>query len=452
MPIPALVLALLAVGLASTARGDVSLSVVPATIPYGFNSQIALQVSVDQDSGISGYAYFYFQNGTNMQVQCPPQYVDHSRLTARCPVADVSKHEPGLYTFHASIILGSGASLNATSATLLVTKQDPTILLTPTASSSLFGDEVSFTTQITTSGNGWLPSGNFTLFRNDTLQSVIVLNGTFESPEIPVGQFTYSLIYSGDNRYTSQQTALTHTVGDNIIFRILENPVDYGVGLGYTLRCSSPFIQHLTFFSVAGNSPHYKVLCEEVRGSFVVPSFGIGNWTVQLSWPGDGVHPPIVKTLEHQVIRARTKVRVTPPDLDEVVGNYTNTLVELLPNQLLGDLATASGSAVVVIDGVRVFDHLVQNDGRMDFSTHISAWNRSLDHVMTVTYPGDSFYNPVNQTFFFPKEKVPAPNPFKDDLPESEEDVPFSLKGAASSLAMYHIWTFVVILVFLALV
>jgi len=425
------------------AKSQVNLSVTPPSVSYGFTSAIAIEA--DASGSISADVLFYLQSGVKKPVQlCPyPRPIDTSLPggvgnTAFCSIADVSKFVPGTYNIYASVTPTSGPKFNTTFQTLTVTRQIPTLTLTASSNSTiLFGTELSFDTSIQITGNGLSPKGNFTILRNGVSQTVIALNATWISPEIPVGTFSFTLYYSGDSNYAPAQTTITNSVADSVILTpLIPNPAGYGVSMTYNIRCSSPFITKLQVYDAEGTTPHYPIVCSQTEGAFAVPNFGIGVWTVIATWNGDSNHSAITTSYVQVIEQASSKISITTPPL---TGSGSGVvLFEVLPDQILGSWAPATGTITVNFDGQVLLDKVPLTEGQYYQTINLADWNDSVDHTVIVTYSGDTNFKPASYTLFIPLVEISTTvSPYKD-VSESIEIEPTTgvqnLKSSANSL------------------
>ncbi|WP_136607682.1 Ig-like domain repeat protein [Paenibacillus dokdonensis] len=301
----------------------------------------------------------------------------------------------GVHEFKAEFNSSDGNHNNNTSSTFVVnvSKIASPVSLTSSATSSVYGDKVSFTAEVP-SVSGLVPSGAVTFYDGNVELGIVTLGNSgvtsavYETSSLTSGVHTITASYSGDSNFeSSTSSALTHTVN-----HIESNPsltsssaqLTYGSGVTFTVSVPSINLVPVTGSVTFKNGT--TLLCNVPMGTdgtaqCSVPLLLAGSHTITASYSGDSHYKDITKSLLQNVnkIESQMNMNVLPSTI--VVGGSVSIDVQV---GTLGNVIP-TGTVDIIINDQTVSSSELDVNG----SVHFNLPQLSVgSHKIEVSYRG----------------------------------------------------------------
>ena len=234
-------------------------------------------------------------------------------------------------------------------------------------------------------------SGNVTV-GNDT---VGVVNGTaiFTIPGLTLGNYTFPVVYSGDDKYNPCEENVTVLVTDKIDFNISVSAQNITEGEVANVIVLLPGSATGNVTVILNNeSKVININDSTVRGlngvlSMLVTydNLTVGNYTVVAVYSGDDRYNPSNATALFAVAEAPKENATMNVTADSIVEGENATVTVTLPEN-------ATGNVTASVDGVN-YTAPLENGTATIIIPDLAAGN----YTVTVTYSGDDNYKPATK-------------------------------------------------------
>ena len=217
---------------------------------------------------------------------------------------------------------------------------------------------------------------------------------------LPVGNYTVSVAYLGDDEFNENATMVSFSVAGHESADVnVTIPSDIPVGDNVTVKVDIPDATGNVTVYVGGE----EYVAQLVNGSANVgiPGLSSGNHTVVVEYTGDDKYAPFTKPFTLNIPKTdipedELKVNETLP-----IGGKTPAITIKLPED-------ATGYVLVSINGYEY--HIDVNNGTANITLPALSYGK---HDAKVTYPGDGRYNSVIKNITI---NVPEPNVTANDV------------------------------------
>ena len=234
-------------------------------------------------------------------------------------------------------------------------------------------------------------SGNVTV-GNDT---VPVVNGTaiFTIPGLTLGNYTFPVVYSGDDKYNPCEENVTVLVTDKIDFNISVSAQNITEGEVANVIVLLPGSATGNVTVILNNeSKVININDSTVRGLNGVLSMLVtyndlivGNYTVVAVYSGDDRYNPSNATASFAVAESSKENATMNVTADSIVEGENATVTVTLPEN-------ATGNVTASVDGVN-YTAPLENGTATIIIPDLAAGN----YTVTVTYSGDDNYKPATK-------------------------------------------------------
>ena len=234
-------------------------------------------------------------------------------------------------------------------------------------------------------------SGNVTV-GNDT---VGVVNGTaiFTIPGLTLGNYTFPVVYSGDDKYNPCEENVTVLVTDKIDFNISVSAQNITEGEVANVIVLLPGSATGNVTVILNNeSKVININDSTVRGlngvlSMLVTydNLTVGNYTVVAVYSGDDRYNPSNATASFAVAESSKENATMNVTVDSIVEGENATVTVTLPEN-------ATGNVTASVDGVN-YTAPLENGTATIIIPDLAAGN----YTVTVTYSGDDNYKPATK-------------------------------------------------------
>ena len=237
----------------------------------------------------------------------------------------------------------------------------------------VYGDNVTIAVNVTSGA-----TGNVTVKINNKTYDVVDLTdskGLLSIPGLAAGNYTAELIYNGDENYNPTNTTITFKVNKGNVttleVEILNNT--YG---NVTVKITVPndATGNITIFvndkNYTGNISNGSVIIK-------LPDVPVGNYTMNVTYPGDDKYNPTTGNELLEVIKANTNLEV------EILNNTEgNVIIKItVPDGVTGNIT-------LVIDDKEYMVELINGTAKF-IITDIPAGSYNIQAI----YSGDNNFN-----------------------------------------------------------
>ena len=232
-----------------------------------------------------------------------------------------------------------------------------------------------------------LPSdavGSLIVSVNDKNYTQKVIDGSaiLSISDLDPGNYTASVMYSGDNKYENIVFNNVSLNIDKLPSRISVIASDIDVGEVLTVNVTTSINSGKVTLIL--NNKTYNISIENGFAVLYIPNLETGNYTIVVQYLGDDTYNSCVNTTSFSVLKVEVPVTnetiVIPESGDSSVYSIS----------LPGD---ATGTFTVCVDGVNYTESLV--DGKA--TVNVPDLSEG-SHNVTITYSGDVKYSPIVKT------------------------------------------------------
>ena len=213
-------------------------------------------------------------------------------------------------------------------------------------------------------------------------QEVIDGNAILSISDLHPGDYTASVMYSGDNKYES-------VIFNNVSLNIDKLPSEISV-IAYNIYVGDVLTVNVTASVNSGkitltlNNKTYDITIENAFATLTVSNLEAGSYAVVVQYSGDDTYNPCVNTTSFSVLKVDVPVTndtvVIPESGDSSVYSIS------LP-------VDATGTFTVCVDGVNYTATLVNGKA----SVNVSDLSEG-SHNVTVIYSGDGKYSAISKS------------------------------------------------------
>ena len=207
-------------------------------------------------------------------------------------------------------------------------------------------------------------------------QEVIGGNAILGISDLSPGDYTASVIYSGDNKYESIIFNNVSLTVDKLPSEISVSASDINVGDVLTVNVTASINSGKITLTL--NNKTYDISIENGFAKLSIPNLEVGNYTIVVHYSGDDIFNPCVNTTDFSVFKVdiplTNETIVIPESGDSSVYSIS------LPND-------ATGTFTVCVDGVNYTATLVNGKATVNVPDLSEG-----SHNVTVTYSGDAKY------------------------------------------------------------
>ncbi len=263
------------------------------------------------------------------------------------------------------------------------------------ASPSVFGQSVSFTATVTTSGSG-SPTGNVT-FKDGTttLGSGTISAGTasFATPSLVVGSHSISAVYSGDTNFNGSTGSLTYVVGQSSTTTVLtvapSSPTVWGQSVTFT-GTVAPVAPGAgspsgTVNFVSGSVTLGSGTITAGKATFTTAALPVGSDPVVAQYVGDANFASSSSAITTFVVNQASVTGTLTSSANPSTGGssvtFTDTLAVVAPG------AGSPTGTVTFKDGATTLGTGTVTSGKATFATSALA---NGSHPITAVYGGDT--------------------------------------------------------------
>ncbi len=217
---------------------------------------------------------------------------------------------------------------------------------------------------------------------------------------LPVGNYTVSVAYLGDDEFNENATMVSFSVAGHESADVnVTIPSDIPVGDNVTVKVDIPDATGNVTVYVGGE----EYVAQLVNGSANVgiPGLSSGNHTVVVEYTGDDKYAPFTKPFTLNIPK-------TDIPEDELKVNETLPISGKTPAITIKLPEDATGYVLVSINGYEY--HIDVNNGTANITLPALSYGK---HDAKVTYPGDGRYNSVIKNITI---NVPEPNVTANDV------------------------------------
>lgn len=377
-------------------------SVADATATYNDNpQQVSLTATVQASGGATvdeGTVTFQVTtNGTNIG-----SAVTSSQLTNGVAIVSYTLPagaSPESYTIEATYNDGPKFTGSSGTGTLTVQKAATSTALISSVNPSVFGQSVTFTATVTSSGG--TPSGNVQFMEGNQSLGTVSLSGgvaTLTNSKLAVGEHSITAMYVGNSNFDpSTSPTLTQTVdkastatsvtssanpsvfGQSVTFTATVNPIAPGSGK------PSGDVQFLDGATLLSTQP-----LKGNKATFTTSTLAVGLHTITARYIGDAnFNESTSPALTQAVNKASTTTTISGPNSSNVgqTVTFTAAVAPLAPGA-----GTPTGLVQFKIDGANAAGGLkLLVNGQASYTTNnLSVGN----HIISAQYQGDGNFNP----------------------------------------------------------
>ena len=226
--------------------------------------------------------------------------------------------------------------------------------------------------------------------KSDSKGQVII-----STADLDIGEYVATVVYKGNSRYNPSSTTAKVTVNDKFVSVVSADDV--------VVSCGDPngkFVATLTNESGTPLSANVVVTINGVtytqksnsKGQVIIPTadLDIGEYTATVTYKGNSRYNPSTTTAK-VVVNDKLVSVVSADDVTVKCGDENSKFVATLTNV---DGVPLSANVVVTLNGV---DYAMKSDSK----GKVSVSTADLDigeYTATVTYKGNSKYNPSSTT------------------------------------------------------
>lgn len=377
-------------------------SVADATATYSDNpQQVSLTATVQASGGATideGTVTFQIRsNGTDIGAA-----VTSSPLTNGVAVVNYTLPggtAAGDYTIEATYNDGPKFTGSSGVGTLTVHKVATSTALTSSVNPSVFGQPVTFTATVTSSGG--VPSGNVEFKDGAQLLGTVALSGgvaTLTTSKLAVGQHSITAVYVGNSNFDpSTSPVLTQTVNKASTATFVTssaNPSVFGQSVTFTATVnvlapgSGMPTGDVQFFD--GATLLGTQMLKAGKATFTTSTLSTGIHNITARYVGNGnFNPSTSPALNQTVNKAATRTTVTGP-ASSFVGQtvtFTATVAPLAPGS-----GIPTGLVQFRINGANAPGGLrTLVNGQATYTTNGLSIG---SHIISAHYQGDANFNP----------------------------------------------------------
>jgi len=231
------------------------------------------------------------------------------------------------------------------------------------------------------------------LYLNGAFVESKVFRSSFNYTNLPVGNNIFTLVYPGNNNYTSVNSSLTVTATDAIFLKQSENPSGYGDSIGFYLQCSSSYMTTIDLLE-NGVSLGYQINCYTQESLFAIATLSVGTHVLEARFNGGSSYPSVSTYVTHVVTLAQSSI-----DFSYNETSY-DVVIRILPGNFMGSIKGASGDLTFSLDGTLLEAVSIQN-GYYERNTNSSLWDPETNHTVFITYSGNAYFIPANLTYIY---------------------------------------------------
>ncbi len=215
--------------------------------------------------------------------------------------------------------------------------------------------------------------------------------GQLSVSNLDAGSYDVTVKYLGDDKYLTADNSTGFKV-IKVPSTVVVHADNITVGEKAIIEISVP-VDATGYVTVRVDNKDYNVSVANGKGTLVVPGLKVGNYTVDVKYPGDRKYESSVNATKFAVNKINT-------DDIKVIDQGNGTVVVVVPGN-------ATGNVTIVVEN-QTFNATVINGTAIIDLTNVSNGT----HNITVIYSGDENYtNATVNTTVTIREPVPVPVP-----------------------------------------
>ena len=274
-----------------------------------------------------------------------------------------------------------------TTANFTVKKRDSQVNVT--ANASVVGKDAIINVTVPEDAKGYVivnvDGTNYTI-------NMTTYNGSISISGLGNGTHKVNVTYIGDDKYLSSANGTSFTI-NKVTSDVSVHVDNITVGDKAIVEISVPKDATGDVTTVIVNGETYYVPVANGTGILVVPGLAVGNYTVQVTYNGDGKY---FASAQNETRFSVNKVNVTEGDI-KVIDQGNGTVVVVVPGNATGNVTIKVGNDTynaTVINGTAIVNLTNATPG---------------EHNITVIYSGDGNHTNIttNATVTIPKYETP---------------------------------------------